>query len=168
MDFLIGHLTEILFSLIAAGALGFCKYLHNQLKEYKKLLELKETENIEKAIDDKIAPVKSELEKKIELVLDKVEELKFSTEEALKENDNKIKLVSDEEHFHINQIIRSWRFRIIQLCELYLEQGFMTNSQFTQISEMYTLYHTLGGNGQVTDYYEKVKALKIINHEDLL
>ena len=71
----------------------------------------------------------------------------------------------EEEHFHNEQIIRSWRFRIVQLCELYLEQGFMTKSQFTQLSEMYSIYHSLGGNGQVTDYYEKAKALRI-EHEE--
>jgi fatty acid/phospholipid synthesis protein PlsX len=71
----------------------------------------------------------------------------------------------EEEHFHNEQLIRSWRFRIVQLCELYLEQGFMTKSQFTQLSEMYSIYHSLGGNGQVTDYYEKAKALRI-EHEE--
>lgn len=165
MEFLVEHFVEIFFGLLSAGALGFCKYLMGQIKEYKKLLELRESENIDKAIDKKLLPVKTELEKKIELVLDKVEELKFLTQDQMNCMEDEIKELSDEEHFHMDQIIRSWRFRIIQLCELYLEQGFMTKAQFTQLSEMYTLYHTLGGNGQVTDYYEKAKKLDIMHDE---
>ena len=165
MEFLIEHFIEIIFGLISAGLLGFCKYLTGQIKEYKKLLELRENENINKAIDEKIIPVKTELEKKIELVLDRVEELKFSTQEMIDNVENGLQRATDEEHKHINRIIRSWRFRIVQLCELYLEQGYMTKSQFTQLSEMYSLYHTLGGNGQVTDYYEKAKALDIVHEE---
>lgn len=165
MEFLIEHFIEIFFGLVSAGALGFSKYLLSQIKEYKKLLELRESENIGKAIDEKIAPVKTELEKKIDLVLDKVAELEFITKEQMDCMEGEIKDLSDEEHFHMEQIIRSWRFRIKQLCELYLEQGFMTNAQFTQLSEMYALYHELGGNGQITDYYEKTKKLDIVHDE---
>ena len=165
MEFLVEHFIEIIFGLISAGSLGFCKYLTGQIKEYKKLLELRENENINKAIDRKILPVKTELEKKIDLVLDKVEELKFSTQEMIDSVETDLCRAIEEEHFHNEQLIRSWRFRIVQLCELYLEQGFMTKSQFTQLSEMYSIYHSLGGNGQVTDYYEKAKALRI-EHEE--
>jgi hypothetical protein len=163
MEFIIEHFVEILFGLISAGSLGFCKYLNGQIKEYKKLLELRETENINKAIDQKIQPVKTELEKKIELVLDKVEELNFSTQEAIREIKGKVDEVEQEERMHIRRIVRSWRFRIIQLCELYMEQGFITKAQFTQLAEMYSLYKSLGGNGQVTDYYEKAKALEVVH-----
>ena len=41
--FLGEHLIEIFFGLISAGALGFCKYMHTQMKNYKKLLEEKES-----------------------------------------------------------------------------------------------------------------------------
>ena len=37
-QFLVDHIVEILFGLISAGALAFCKYMHSQLKNYKKLL----------------------------------------------------------------------------------------------------------------------------------
>ena len=37
--FIAEHLVEIFFGLVSAGALAFCKYLHGQLKNYKKLLE---------------------------------------------------------------------------------------------------------------------------------
>ena len=109
MEFLVEHFIEIIFGLISAGSLGFCKYLIGQIKEYKKLLELRENENINKAIDRKILPVKTELEKKIDLVLDKVEELKFSTQEMIDSVETDLCRAIEEEHFHNEQIIRSWR-----------------------------------------------------------
>ena len=36
MEFLVEHFIEIIFGLISAGSLGFCKYLTGQIKEYKK------------------------------------------------------------------------------------------------------------------------------------
>ena len=166
MEFVIEHFVEIFFGLVSAGSLSFCKYLHSQIKEYKKLLEIRETESVNKAIEQKIQPVKTELEKKIDLVLDKVEELAFSTQEAIDEVKGKVIEVEQEERAHIRRIVRSWRFRIIQLCELYMEQGFITKNQFTQLTEMYSLYKSLGGNGRVTDYYEKAKALEILHEEN--
>ena len=140
------YIVEILLTLISAGALGFCKYLHSQIKEYKKLLAQKENEVISKTIEDKISPI-----------IDKIKELEFQIKEA-----------SEKESKDINIIISSWRFRIIQLCEAYLDQGYLTKAQYIQLSEMYNLYHNLGGNGQVTEYYEKTTALPVLSEEEIL
>lgn len=161
MEFFAKYGIELVFGLISAGALGFCKYLSAQVKEYKKLLELREDENINKAIDNKIIPVKDELERKIEFVLDQVEELKFSTEEILEKLENSIKEVEEKEKADIDKILRSWRFRILQLCDLYFKQEYITSEQFTQLSEMYSLYKALHGNGPVDDAYAQVKKLPI-------
>ena len=163
MEFFAKYWLELIFGLISAGALAFCKHLSAQIKEYKKLLELRENESINKAIDERIIPVKDELERKIELVLDQVEELKFSTDEIIQKIENSIEKVEEKEKSDIDKIIRSWRFRILQLCNLYLLQGYMTSEQFTQISEMYSLYTALGGNGPVEDAYSQVKKLPIHN-----
>lgn len=143
MEFLSKYCLELIFGLISAGALGFCKYLHSQLKEYKKLLAAREIELVEKTVDEKIEPI-----------LDKLKELQFAMSE-----------ISEKESKDVQIILRSWRFRIIQLCEIFLEQGYMTKNQFTQLSEMYSLYHQLGGNGQVTDYYERTVQLRIQTEE---
>ena len=66
MEILTKYAIEIFFGLVSAGALAFCKHLSAQIKEYKKLLELRENESINKAIDERIIPVKDELERKIE------------------------------------------------------------------------------------------------------
>ena len=40
--FLANYGVEILLSLVTAGALAFCKYLHRQMKNYQSLLDEKE------------------------------------------------------------------------------------------------------------------------------
>ena len=41
MEILTKYTLDIFFGLISAGALAFCKYMYNQMKNYKKLLEEK-------------------------------------------------------------------------------------------------------------------------------
>ena len=60
-------------------------------------------------------------------------------------------------------IISYYRYRLIALCKLYLRQGYMTESQYDQLTEFYKLYHGLGGNGQAKEYYEKAIELPIKN-----
>jgi hypothetical protein len=58
-------------------------------------------------------------------------------------------------------IINSYKFRLIQLCKSHLRDGYITESDFEQITEMYKLYTGLGGNGQAEEYYDKVLDLQI-------
>lgn len=44
--FIAEHIVEILFGLISAGALAFCRYLYKQLIAYKKMLQEKENDDI--------------------------------------------------------------------------------------------------------------------------
>lgn len=91
------------------------------------------------------------IDEKLEPVLDEIEELRaYIRETELKENKD------------IKLIISSYRFRLIQLCRLYLKQGYLTEDQFEQINAFYDLYRQLGGNGEAEAYYNKVKELDII------
>ena len=47
MSFIIDHIVEIIFGLIASGALAFCKHLLKELRNYRSLIDEKEAENIE-------------------------------------------------------------------------------------------------------------------------
>jgi hypothetical protein len=62
---------------------------------------------------------------------------------------------------NFNLIINSYKFRLIQLCKTHLKDGYITEDDFEQITEMYKLYHGLGGNGQAQEYYDKVLKLEI-------
>lgn len=133
------HIVEIVFGLISAGALAFCRHLYKQLKEYKSLLQEKRNDNLVDLIDEKLKPI-----------LDDIEELRAY-----------IRKIEGKENRDLTLIISSYRFRLVQLCKIYIKQGYMTQDQYDQLTEFYKLYHSLGGNGQAKEYYEKTMELEI-------
>lgn len=137
--FITEHIVEILFSLISAGALAFCRYLYKQLMAYKKMLQEKENNDIVELIDEKLKPI-----------VEDIEELRTY-----------IRKIGDKERQDLTLIIASYRFRLVQLCKIYIKQGYMTQDQYDQLTEFYKLYHSLGGNGQAKEYYEKTMELEI-------
>lgn len=137
--FITEHIIEILFGLISAGALAFCRYLYKQLMAYKKMLQEKENNDIVELIDEKLKPI-----------VEDIEELRTY-----------IRKIEDKERQDLTLIIASYRFRLVQLCKIYIKQGYMTQDQYDQLTEFYKLYHSLGGNGQAKEYYEKTMELGI-------
>ncbi len=128
---------ELLFGLLSAIVLGYAKYKGDKLKkdldEAKKLAEEKKKQEVESSIENHLEPIYQELE-----------DLRRYIRET-----------KDIEKSHMNLIIASYRFRLIQLCKGFLNQGYMTMDQRTQLDEFYTLYTGLGGNGQAKIYYEQ-------------
>lgn len=139
LAFITEHLVEILFGLISAGALAACRYFYKQLKQYKQLLREKKDENLIEIIDEKLQPI-----------LEDIEELR-----------EYIRKIETKENQDLTLIISSYRFRLVQLCKIYIKQGYMTQDQYDQLTEFYKLYHALGGNGQAQEYYEKTMELEI-------
>lgn len=139
LTFVTEHLVEIFFGLVSAGALAFCKYLHGQLKNYKKLLEESKDTELEKTIDSRIEPIQKKIEELRQYIID----------------------TKDIEKNHMQLIISSYKFRLVQLCKEYIKQGFMTQGQYDQLSEFYRVYSGLGGNGQAKEYYELALELPI-------
>lgn len=138
-NFFAENLFGIIFGLLSAGALGFCKYLHSQNVKYKKLLKEQEIEKLDESIEAKLEPIKLE-----------IEELR-----------RYIREVGTIEKNHMDLIISSYRFRLVQLCRELIKQGYMTQLQYDQLTEFYKLYDGLGGNGQAKEYYEKALKLEI-------
>ena len=139
IEFLSKYGVELVMSLITTGALAFCKYMHSQKENYKKLLEEKDHDKLDDEIDEKLEPIVQEIE----------ELRKYIREVDINENNR------------INLIIASYRFRLIQLCQIYLHQGYMTSNQYEQLSEFFKVYSGLGGNGQGKEYYEKAIELPV-------
>ena len=142
---------EILFALISAGVLGYAKFktrnLRHQLQEAERLAAEQEKQHIEDTIEVHLEPVYQELE-----------ELR----KYIRETEN-------IEKAHMNLIIASYRFRLVQLCKGFLSQGYITAAQMEQLSEFYKLYTGLGGNGQSKMYYEKAVALPLkVNSDDVV
>lgn len=140
-EFFAAHWASILLSLITAGALAFCRWTWKQMKTYRQLLEEKERGKMDEAIEHKLEPI-----------VEEIEQLR-----------DYIRKVDTEEKRKLDLIIASYRYRLVQLCKIYLKQGFMTQDQFEQLSEFYKMYHGLGGNGQAEEFYDKTRALPIKN-----
>ena len=139
VEFLSKYGIELVMSLITAGALAFCKYMNSKMKNYKKLLEEKDHDELSDEIDKKLEPIVQEIE----------ELRKYIREVDVNENNR------------INLIIASYRFRLVQLCQIYLRQGYMTSDQYEQLSEFFKVYSGLGGNGQAKAYYDKAMQLPV-------
>lgn len=137
--FIAQHFIEIFFGLISAGLLAFCRYIYTQMKMYQKLAEEKKDEELEELIEDHIAPIKEDLNNLRSFVL---EEKKISER-------------------YIEIILASYRFRLIQLCQSFLKQGYMTSGQYEQLVEFFKVYAGLGGNGQAKEYYERTLKLPL-------
>ena len=87
--------------------------------------------------------------------------LKSGAESEHKHMYKDLERIQDNNNRNFKLIINSYKFRLIQLCKSHLRDGFITEEDFEQITEMYKLYHGLGGNGQAQEYYEKVLKLEI-------
>lgn len=137
--FIAQHFIEIFFGLISAGLLAFCRYIYTQMKMYQKLAEEKKDEQLEELIEEHIAPIKEDLNNLRSFVLGE----KKSSER------------------YIEIILASYRFRLIQLCQSFLKQGYMTSGQYEQLVEFFKVYAGLGGNGQAKEYYERTLKLPL-------
>lgn len=133
--------TEILFGLISASVMGYAKWHGDKLKKEKVQAEENAKIIAEQKMDKKIS---AHIETELEPIYQELEDLRayIRNTESLEKN-------------HMQLIIASYRFRLVQLCKGYLNQGFITAEQRTQLDEFYKLYTGLGGNGQAKIYYEQ-------------
>jgi uncharacterized protein YdeI (YjbR/CyaY-like superfamily) len=168
MEILAKYALEIIFGLISAGALAFCKHLWSQNKELVKMQKADQSRQYRQMIVDEIEPIVEELTRLKEEInqieskgKDKVNELEHASEEEHKQMYQDLEKTHAETLKALSLIINSYKFRLIQLCKCHLRDGYITAEDFEQVSEMYKLYHGLGGNGQAQEYYEKVLKLEM-------
>ena len=133
MPDLTANFINLIFGLISAGLVAFSRIIYKKMKTYEKMLEDQHDVRVEATID-----------KKLEKVYEKIDELRCYIEEV----------GGKEETLH-TQTIASWGYRISQLCSLYLEQGYMTKGQYIQLVEMYNMYSQIGGNGKIKEIFIK-------------
>lgn len=146
--------TEILFGLISATIMGYAKYKNSKLMKAKEEAEKNATILAEQKLDEKID---SHIEIELEPIFQELEDLR----KYCRDNENM-------EKTHMALIIASYRFRLVQLCKGFLNQGFITSAQMEQLTEFYKLYKGLGGNGQAKIYYDKAIALPFKTEDDIL
>jgi hypothetical protein len=174
MEILTKYALEIFFGLVSAGALAFCKHLYSKNKKLEEMQKADQNRQYRQMILDEIEPIineitrlKSEITKvdtdaKVALTQFKAEA--DITKQHMYGDLNEIQAKNDE---NFKLIINSYKFRLIQLCKTHLRDGYITESDFEQITEMYKLYHGLGGNGQAQEYYDKVLELDIKKDNDI-
>lgn len=174
MEILTKYALEIFFGLVSAGALAFCKHLYSKNKKLEEMQKADQNRQYRQMILDEIEPIineitrlKSEITKvdtdaKVALTQFKTEA--DATKQHMYDDLNEIQAKNDE---NFKLIINSYKFRLIQLCKTHLRDGYITESDFEQITEMYKLYHGLGGNGQAQEYYDKVLELDIKKDNDI-
>ena len=133
-EWLLMNLDKIFWGLVAAGASALCGYLGVQLKKAKDALKKEEQDKADQHIEELLKPI-----------VDDMEELRQYVRE-----------VDKSEKHKINLIVQSYRYRLTQLCHLYLKQGYMTVEQYDQLNEFFSLYEALGGNGEAKRLYDKV------------
>lgn len=140
--------TEILFALLSASVLGYAKWHGAKLRKEKETAENNAKILAEQKLDTSI-------EVKLEPIYEELEDLR--------------KYIRDTESIeksHMALIVASYRFRLIQLCKGFLNQGYITSSQMEQLTEFYKLYTGLGGNGQAKIYYDKAMQLEFKTEDD--
>lgn len=137
--FIAEHLLEVLFSILTTCAVGYATYLYKQKQRLERMLQQEQFDKLEESIEAHVEPIKHE-----------IEDLRKYIREA--ENIN---------NSHLQLVLASYRFRLTQLCRLYLKQGYMTQEQYEQLVEFFKVYHGLGGNGQAEEYYHKTIKLQI-------
>ena len=139
--------TEILFGLISAFVLGWAKWHGDKLKKEK----IQAEENARTIADQQLnKKIDTHIEIELEPIYQELEDLR----KYCRDNANL-------EKSHMNLIIASYRFRLIQLCKGFLNQGYITTAQMEQLSEFYKLYTGLGGNGSAKLYYDKAVQLPL-------
>ena len=174
MEILTKYAVEIFFGLVSAGLLGFCKHLISKNKQLEEMQKADQNRQYRQMILDEIEPIINEITRlKSEITAvdtnAKVALTQFKTEaditkQHMYDDLNKIQ-EKNEENFKL--IINSYKFRLIQLCKTHIRDGYISESDFEQITEMYKLYHGLGGNGQAQEYYDKVLELEIKKDNDI-
>lgn len=161
--------TEIIFSLtgVIIGLLvkHYFKKTTQQLEDYKTLLEEKETQEIENQITNALKPIQTQLSTIQTDMQNKVDAALIPIRSQIANLEVEIKETQTEELKHLSSIRDAYRYRLITLCEQYLEAGYMTTSEYKQLSEMYKIYTALGGNGQAKGMFEKTCQLPIREDE---
>ena len=168
MEILTKYAIEIFFGLVSAGALAFCKHLWGKNKKLEEMQKADQNRQYRQMIVDEIGPIIDELARlkneinKVNLN-DQTGITALETKEAVEHQHmyDDLNNIQAENEKNFNLIINSYKFRLIQLCKTHLRDDYITETDFEQITEMYKLYHGLGGNGQAQEYYEKVLRLDV-------
>ena len=136
---------KVLIALLCAAATGAFGWLIRQVAKMRNIVAERDSAElrniINNQVDCRIEPMRRELTELKEMLQDQIH----------KEDEIQI------------QVVAGYKFRLMHLCKIYIGQGYVTQDQYDQLSELYKLYTLLGGNGQAKNYYERACNLPIVS-----
>ena len=128
---------ELIFGLISAGALAFCRYLWKQNKELGRLQKEEENRKYRQMIIDEIEPIIEELgraEEEIKKIksqgAETIEGLESSEKAKHKDMYKDLHEIQQENERRFALILNSYKFRLIQLCKSHLKDGFISQEDY--------------------------------------
>ena len=159
LEFLAAWAGELILGLVATAITIYfkkqIKRLEIELGKAKKFDEQQEKEAICELIETKISPLKAEHLQIDHNVEDRMKVL-YEELENIRAFERKTRIDSDELK---KVLLDSWKYRLQELCEVYLKRGSITVDEFRQLQEFYGYYTALGGNGIIKTLFEKIQKL---------
>lgn len=142
--------TEIILSLIITMLGYFLKRSaddrRKQNEHYQQLVQDEHDEQTEHQIEVHLEPIYKELEDIRKRILD------------ISEKEDKDQIRNDK---NFDLIIASYRYRLVQLCKQFRQQGYMYEYQYEHLQQFFQLYTQLGGNGAAKKEYDRVMELPL-------
>lgn len=144
------HFIDVLFSLITAFLLYICRKIWADKEKYKKIIN----ENRNQILTETIS---EQLDKKLEPIINNIEILKSDFDFLRAE----IKKISKKEQNDVSIFLDLEKTRLINLCQGYLEKGYITPEEARILTHLYSNYQKLGGNGEAERNYNRVMKLSV-------
>lgn len=161
LEFLAAWGGEIILSAIGSLIIGWFAYRNKKLKAQldKGVLYDKEQEKqaLTDMVDKRLEPLHQE-HVQIEGSFDEKLQPIYKELENLRAYERLTRVESDELR---RVLLDSWCYRIKELCEMHLKQGFITVDQMRQLTEFFNFYSALGGNGAAKTLYDQVQKLDV-------
>ena len=124
-------------------------------QELEKMLQEKKDEKFKAWVLSEMEPVIEEL-RDMKVLLEQKEQAII---EYHNDDEDYVRAELREIQEKIKKIVHSYKFRLIRLCNIHINAGWISTEDFDQLSTLYQLYTDLGGNGQMVDYYNRVRVL---------
>lgn len=183
---------KIVIPIATSALIGIGTWLITQIRKYNNLIKKEEDSTIKATftavLEDKLEPIckdignmkndianlqtfETNFQTRLQPTQEEIEHLKDDITEII----NTLKaqgvdlqnIKSKEEHLE-HETRCAWRYRIRTLCHAYIQRGWMSHDEFSQLQEMYNLYTAIGGNGQTKELYERTMRLDIKTEAEIV
>ena len=109
--------------------------------------DIQKLQNSETNFNTRLRPMQEE----IEHLKDDITEIL----DSLKQQGIDLNNIREKEELLAHETRCAWRYRLRQLCHVYMARGYMSYEEYLQLQEMFNIYSAIGGNGQTKELYYK-------------